>query len=84
MRMFRGVPRRGGRGGQTPVFVPEEQPQLVPAPGSERQRYRLVPVRGEDQETVLYDIFEGEEWYGSRRTVEQCAAFLRTPLTLLS
>ena len=62
---------------------PGGQPRLAPIQELEKQRYQLVPVRGKGQEVMLYDIFEGDEWRGSRRTAEQCATFLKTPLLLL-
>ena len=86
MRKFRGIPsgfRKSGGAGQALTPVAEEQPQPIQTKRLGTQRYRLVPVCGEGQEATLYDIFEGDEWCGSRRTVEQCATFLKTPLLLL-
>lgn len=86
MRKFRGVPRSGFKYDTTEQPYPapaKERPRPAPIQELGKQRYRLAPVRGKGQEVTLYDIFEGDEWRGSRRTAEQCVTFLKTPLLLL-
>lgn len=33
---------------------------------------RLVPVYDKDGSVLLYDIYVGDQWLGSRRTQQQC------------
>ena len=39
---------------------------------------RLSPVNL-DGEILLYDVYLGEKWFGSRRTVDACGVFLGVP-----
>ena len=40
--------------------------------------YELKPVLSEQHsEVILWDIFAGDEWCGSRRTPEQCHSFMK-------
>lgn len=45
------------------------------SPPPESSQSRLVPVKDEDGNIILYDMFVGDEWHGSRRTPNQCMQY---------
>jgi len=44
----------------------------------EDEELRLCPVVS-DGEILLYDIYLGKDWHGSRRTVSACGMFMGVP-----
>ena len=38
---------------------------------------RISPIKDDKGEAILYDIFLNGDWYGSRRTKEQAASYIK-------
>jgi hypothetical protein len=52
--------------------------RVVPSDKLARPSWHLTPVLDQNSEIVLYDIYVGDEWAGSRRTKQQCYEAIRT------
>jgi hypothetical protein len=84
MRKFRGIPQT------LKTRVPAAQPECPgeaapPQDGDDvpQSSYRLKPLYSkEERGIVLFDIYRGTEWLGSRRTREQCITFLSERRTM--
>lgn len=78
MRKYRGVPRAtNSRQAVTPKEQPLPQTAPVSAPPAKNTAsYRLQPLYDKERDVVLFDIFEGDTWRGSRRTSAQCDLYM--------
>jgi hypothetical protein len=84
MRAYRGAaPRR--RQDVTPKIKPSDpQPEVrmpayeIPLSPCKEPPFRFCPVKDTAGKIVLYDIFRGKEWFGSRRLKPQAIKYVRS------